>query len=119
MQRDVSFDLAVFIGGEKIFEWFPEPPEQEVLRITEVNGVRSSFRAARLTYDQVITEELGGFVLTATMTPSLALSNLLLEHASTVELLAPARMRAQIAQQLEAAARRYALKPSGPAHVDD
>jgi hypothetical protein len=119
MQRDASFDLAAFIRGEKIFEWFPEPPERVVLRVIEVNGVRSSFRAARLAHDQVITEEPGGFVLTATMTPSLALRNLLLEHASTVELLAPARMRAQIAHQLETAARRYALKSSVSTHMDD
>lgn len=119
MQRDASFDLAAFIRGEKIFEWFPEPPEQVVLRVIEIKGVRSSFRAARLAHDQVITEEPGGFVLAATMTPSLALRNLLLEHAATVELLAPARMREEIAQQLEAAARRYALPPQGPAHADN
>lgn len=119
MQRDAAFDLAAFIRGEKIFEWFPEPSEQVVLRITEANGVRSSFRAARLSHDQVINEEPGGFVLTATMTPSLALRNLLLEHASTVELLAPMRMRAQIAEQLEAAARRYALQPSWAAHTQE
>jgi predicted DNA-binding transcriptional regulator YafY len=118
MQRDASFDLTAFIRGEKIFEWFPEPPEQVVLRVTELNGVRSSFRAARLAHDQVITEEPGGFVLTATMTPSLALRNLLLENAPTVELLAPARIRTQIARELEAAARRYERKPSGPVHVD-
>lgn len=111
MERDASFDLAAFIRAEKVFEWFPEPPEQVVLRVTEVTGVRSSFRAVRLAHDQVITEEPGGFLLSATMTPSLALRNLLLEHSSTVELLAPAHMRAQIAQQLEAAARRYASEP--------
>jgi predicted DNA-binding transcriptional regulator YafY len=118
MERDASFDLTAYICSEKIFEWFPEPPEQVVLRVTEAEGVRSSFRALRLAADQVIADEPGGFILTATMTPSLALRNLPLEHASTVELLAPARMRAQIAQQLEAAARRYALEPRGLALRD-
>ncbi|WP_439685918.1 hypothetical protein MNJPNG_25570 [Cupriavidus oxalaticus] len=111
MQRDAGFDLATFIRGEKIFEWFPEPPEPVVLRVTEPNGVRSPFRAARLADDQRIIEEPGGFVLSATLTPSLALRNLLLGHAATVELLAPEHLRARIAAELSVAARRY----EGPA----
>lgn len=117
MQRSDSFDLAAFIRNERIFEWFPEPPELMVIRVTEPNGVRSPFRAARLACDQRITEEPGGFVLTATLTPSLALRNLLLGHAATVELLAPEPLRAGIAAELSAAARRYESPAVMPTQV--
>lgn len=107
MKRDAGFDLDSFIHDEKMFEWFPEAPERCVLRVTEEDGRPSPFRAARLSHDQTITEQPGGFVLEATMTPSLALRNLLLEHVRTVELVAPARIRREIAQDLATASGRY------------
>lgn len=117
LKRDTNFDLAAFIRSERVFEWFPEMPERCVLRVTETNGIPSAFRAARLSDDQVIEEVAGGFILTATLTPSRALRNLLLEHAPTVELLSPAHLRAEIAQTLMAAATRYAT-PYGNSDVD-
>jgi hypothetical protein len=107
-RRDTSFELERFIRAEKTFDWFPQAPEPIVLRVTETAGVRSPFRTVRLAADQTITEEEGGFILSATGTPSVALRNLLLERSSTVELLKPARLRAEIGALLAAAAERYA-----------
>lgn len=108
LKRDSGFDLATFIRGEKAFEWFPEAPERIVLRVREPAGVSSPFRAVRLAQDQTIVEEADGFTLTATVTPSVAFRNLLLERSATVELLQPARLRAEVGVQLAAAAQRYA-----------
>jgi hypothetical protein len=58
----------------------------------------------------MITEEEGGFTLRATITPSVALRNLLLERSSTVELLKPERLRAELGALLATAAQRYAEK---------
>jgi hypothetical protein len=109
-KRDTAFELETFIRSEKTFDWFPQAPEPVVLRVRETLGIPSPFRTVRLAADQMITEEEGGFTLRATITPSVALRNLLLERSSTVELLKPERLRAELGALLATAAQRYAEK---------
>ncbi|MFJ1254266.1 helix-turn-helix transcriptional regulator [Cupriavidus sp. CuC1] len=64
--RESDFNLDAFIKKEKVLEWFPEEPEQIVLRVRETRAVPSQFRSVKLSIDQKIEPEEGGFVLTAT-----------------------------------------------------
>lgn len=109
--REDDFNLDAFIKNEKILEWFPEEPEQIVLRVRESRAVPSQFRSVKLAADQTIEEEESGFLLTATVTPSVALKNLLLERSPFVEVLEPQHLRAEIGGLLHAAAQRYAARP--------
>lgn len=111
LAREDDFNLDAFIKQEKVLEWFPEVPEQIVLRVRESRAIPSQFRAVKLAADQAIEEEEGGFTLTATVTPSVALKNLLLERSPFVEVLAPRHLREEIGGLLLAAAQRYAANP--------
>lgn len=112
LAREDDFDLEAFIKTEKALEWFPEKPEQIVLRVRESRAVPSQFRSVKLAPDQTIEDEEDGFVLTATVTPSVAFKNLLLEHTRSVEVLAPQQLREEIGGLLHAAAQRYATPPA-------
>lgn len=107
LARESGFDLDDFIQRERVLEWFPEDPSELVLRVYESNNLPSMFRSVRLAADQAIEPLDGGFILRATVTPSVALRNLLLQHAPSIEVLAPATLRDEMAQMLDAAARRY------------
>lgn len=108
LKREPGFDLQAFIKEEKALEWFASTPEPLVLRVRERGSVPSQFRSVRLSDDQCITEEEGGFVLTATVAPSIALNNLLLERSPFVEVIAPASVRREIGKLLREAASLYA-----------
>ncbi|WP_373377334.1 helix-turn-helix transcriptional regulator [Cupriavidus nantongensis] len=107
LARDAAFSLEAYVRDERTFEFFSEPPVQMVLRVRELGGFLSPFRELKFAEDQVITEMEGGFMLTATVTPSIALSNLLLERADAVEVVSPAALRADIAGRLRRALDAY------------
>lgn len=106
--RDASFHLDAYVRQEKVFEFFSEPPVEIVLRVREQSGIRSPFRELRFAEDQSIVDEEGGFRLTAKVTPSVALTNLLLERAETVEVIAPQALRVDIVDRLRRALTYYA-----------
>jgi predicted DNA-binding transcriptional regulator YafY len=108
LQRDAGFSLDAYIRQERTFEFFSEAPVAIVLRVREASGFRHPLRELRLADDQALAEEAGGFVLTATVTPSVALTNLLLERAEAVEVISPPALRADIAARLRRAVAPYA-----------
>ena len=112
LARDTAFSLDAYVRDERTFDFFSEPPVEMVLRVREVGGFHSPFRELKFSKDQAITEVEGGFTLTATVTPSIALSNLLLERADAVEVVSPAALRANIVGRL-----RHALDVYGEAHL--
>lgn len=109
--RDPQFSLDAYVREERTFEFFTEPATQMVLRVREEAGFRSPFRELKFADDQVINEGKGGFTLTATVTPSVALTNLLLERSDVVEVIAPPTLRADIAARLRRALAAYADGP--------
>lgn len=113
LERDPDFDLDGFVQNEKVLEWFPDTPQAVVLRVWESNNIPSQFRVVRIAEDQATEECEGGFVIRATVAPSVALRNLLLQHAPFVEVLSPASLRTEVAQMLEAAIRRYGKPGEG------
>lgn len=107
LARDAAFSLDAYVREERTFEFFSEPPVKLVLRVREEGGFVSPFRELKFSEDQVITDKAGGFMLEATVTPSVSLSNLLLERADAVEVVAPAALRADIARRLRRALEAY------------
>lgn len=109
LKREDDFDLEAFIRDDRVLEWFPEPPVLLALRIHERKGVPSPFRSVRLAADQHIEDQTDGFVLRATVAPSVALRHLLLQHAPSVEVISPVELREEIAGLLDVALQRYRL----------
>lgn len=107
LARDAAFSLDTYVQEEKIFAFFSEPPVEMVLSVREHREFHSPFRELRFSDDQVLLEKDGGFTLTAMVTPSVALTNLLLERAESVEVLSPPALRAEIAGRLRAALAAY------------
>lgn len=107
LARDPAFSLDAYVQSEGTFAFFTEPPVEIVLRVREAGGFRSPFRELRFADDQVVVEHEDGFVLTATVTPSVALTHLLLERAEAVEVLSPPALRADIAARLRRALAAY------------
>ncbi|WP_347879599.1 WYL domain-containing protein [Burkholderia sp. BCC0322] len=67
----------------------------------------SQFRSVRLAADQRLEDRADGFVLWATVAPSVALRHLLLQHAPSVEVISPPELREEIAELLDVTLRRY------------
>ncbi|WP_342050448.1 MULTISPECIES: helix-turn-helix transcriptional regulator [unclassified Cupriavidus] len=109
LARDPAFSLDTYIREERMFAFFSEPPVELVLRVREDETVQSPFRELRFADDQAIVEEDGGFLLTATVVPSIALRNLLMERSESAEVLAPASLRADIANRLRRAVAAYGV----------
>jgi len=119
LARDAAFSLDTYVRDERTFEFFSEPPVQLVLRVRETGGFHSPFRELKFSEDQAITDTDSGFLLTATVAPSVALSNLLLERADAVEVVSPAALRANIAARLRRALVAYDdAGTSGPNQLD-
>ncbi len=119
LARQSDFDLDKFVRQERVLEWFPEDPKPLVLRIYETPGIPNPLRSLRLSPDQRLEEEGGDVVLRATVTPSVALRNLLLQYAPFVEVIAPDSLRTEMGQMLEAAAIRYRQYQATPAAEAD
>lgn len=113
-EPDPAFDLDAYVRHNQFFSFFPQEPIRIALRVREDVGLRDRFREQRLSDDQCIEEEAGGFRLSATVIPSVELRNLLMERAARVEVLAPAELRAEIAQGLRQACRYYDDLPAQP-----
>ncbi|VWD02646.1 helix-turn-helix transcriptional regulator [Burkholderia lata] len=107
LKREDDFDLETFIRDDRVLEWFPEPPVLLELYVHEWKGVPSQFRSVRLAADQRLEDRADGFVLWATVVPSVALRHLLLQHAPSVEVISPPELREEIAESLDVALRRY------------
>lgn len=106
MKRDPKFDLDAYIKNEKGLEFFAEEPQLVVLRVREHTS-ESRFRTVRLSVDQEIVEEKGGFVLTSTVALSQPFKNLLLECSPNVEVLSPPHLREEISRTLQQALAPY------------
>lgn len=119
LKREDDFDVEAFIRDDRVLEWFPEPPVLLELRIHEREGVPSQFRSVRLAFDQRLEDQADGFVLWATVVPSVALRNLLLQHAPSVEVISPAELREEIAELLDMALRRYRSPVGTAVHGGD
>lgn len=104
--RDKKFSLASYITEDRNHEFFAEEPVQIVLRVSEKEH-EHAFRSMRLSEDQTIVEAKGGFLLTATICPSVALTNLLLEKAPSVEVVAPPSLRQGLIERLRLALSHY------------
>ncbi|WP_349606915.1 WYL domain-containing protein [Cupriavidus sp. DF5525] len=104
---DPDFDLNGYVRDHQAFSFLPERQIRLELRVREEDAYRHLFREQWLAADQEIIDEPGGFRLHATVMLSVALRNLLMERSARVEVLAPADLRQEIAENLRAASRRY------------
>lgn len=119
--RDRAFSLDGYIRQDRSMEFFAGKPVQLVLRVYERIGDRQiehAFRSLHLSDDQSIVEEDSGFLLTATVVPSVPLTNLLLEKCSTVEVVAPKGMREDMIAHLKRALMRYEQAPGHGENLD-
>ncbi|ABF10619.1 helix-turn-helix transcriptional regulator [Cupriavidus metallidurans] len=110
LTRDRTFNLDAYIRKDKSMEFFAGKPVQLVLRVNEMidaKRIEHAFRSLHLSDDQTIVEEDGGFLLVATVVPSVPLTNLLLEKSTTVEIVAPPDMREGMIAHLKRALSRY------------
>jgi len=104
---DSEFDLNAYVRDNQSFSFLPEGQIRLELRVREEDAYRHLFREQWLAPDQIIIDEPGGFRLHATVTLSVALRNLLMERSARVEVLAPAELRQEIADNLRLASGRY------------
>lgn len=107
-EPDPDFDLDAYVRHNQYFSFFPEAPVRVELRVREDGEIKNLFREQKLAEDQEIVEESGGFRLTATVIPSVEFRNLLMERAARVEILSPAGLRKEIAENLRQACAAYA-----------
>jgi len=116
LPRDKNFSLDNFIRKDRTMEFFAGEPIHVRLRVREImeDGKRFEhvFRSLKLSHDQAIEEAEGGFMLTATIIPSIPLTNLLLEKSTTVEVVSPASMREQMIARLKRALAQYDDHPA-------
>lgn len=105
---DPAFNLDTYVRGEHVFDFFPQPREQVLLHVREHGELRNLFREQKLAEDQEIVEHGDGFLLTASVIPSVEFTNLLLERAHFVEVVSPAHLRRDIATKLRQACLPYA-----------
>lgn len=112
MSRDSRFDLETFIRCDRSFEFFADDPVQVCLRVSENTDHEHAFRSLRLSEDQAIVDERAGFLLTATVSPSLPFLNLMVEMSASVEVIAPESLRRQVIDRLRRAQERYGLTMS-------
>ncbi|QBY55534.1 helix-turn-helix transcriptional regulator [Cupriavidus oxalaticus] len=111
LPRDKSFSLDKFIRQDRSMEFFPGDPVQIRLRVREIiedgQRVEHAFRSLKLSPDQTIEDLEGGFMLTATIVPSVPLTNLLLEKSTTVDVISPLSMRQDMISRLKRALAQY------------
>ncbi|MEM5430574.1 WYL domain-containing protein [Cupriavidus oxalaticus] len=106
-EADPGFDLNEYVRQSEVFSFFPEGKIRLELRVREDDAIRHLFREQWLAPDQEIIDEPGGFRLNATVMLSVELRNLLLERCARVEVLSPASLRQEIAENLLQASRHY------------
>ncbi|CAG9172467.1 hypothetical protein LMG23992_02242 [Cupriavidus laharis] len=111
---DPAFDLDAYVRDNQSFSFLPEGQIRLELRVREEDEFRHLFREQWLAPDQEIVDEPGGFRLTATVTLSVALRNLLMERSARVEVLSPPTLRQQIADHLRQASRCYDATAADP-----
>ncbi len=102
-------------------EFFAGKPIQIVLRVSEMidaKRIEHAFRSLHLSDDQIIVEEEGGFLLVATVVPSVPLTNLLLEKSTTVEIVSPPDMRENMVAHLKCALSRYEQESAPVENLD-
>jgi len=116
LPRDKYFSLEKFISRDRAMEFFPGKPVEIVLRVQEImadgSRIEHAFRSLKLNHDQTIEEAEGGFMLKATVVPSIPLTNLLLEKSTTVEVMSPPGMREEMKVRLKQALMRYEGRPN-------
>ena len=117
LPRDQRFSLHKFIREDRTMEFFPGAPVAIVLRVTEYmeddRRVEHAFRSLKLSDDQEIEDTDNGFIVRATIIPSIPLTNLLLEKSTTVEVVSPASMREQMMSHLRHALAKYEMQQPG------
>ena len=112
-----GFDLETYVRDSHLAEHMPEPEVELKLRVHPREGKHARTAAQhmltsfKLHANQQIKWDKGKrtFVLTATVRPSVSLRNFLHSQSDTIEVLAPASMRAEFAKRLRRMADRYAL----------
>lgn len=107
--RDKAFSLEGYIKCDKSMEFFAGEPVEVVLRVREQDH-EHLFRSLRLAEDQRIVEQENGFLLIATVAPSVPFMNLLLEKCTSVEVVSPANLRSEIVERLKDALAGYGLQ---------
>ncbi|MFX1803088.1 WYL domain-containing protein [Paraburkholderia sp. A1RO-5] len=117
-----GFDLKAFIASRGGAGFFPEPEVELKLRVHAREGryARSAAQHALTQFslheDQRIVEwaaDKKSFVVTATVQRSVSLRNFLHSQSDTIEVLAPASMRAEFAERVRRMAERYAQHCEG------
>jgi len=109
---DPTFDLQDFVRREEALNF--DPGEETRIRLHAAEPMMDDGRRRRhplrefwLSGDQQIEEDEHGFMLTATVRPSVMLWQLLHGHASSIEVLEPEAIRNRFAHEARELARRY------------
>ncbi|KVF84596.1 hypothetical protein WJ22_07545 [Burkholderia vietnamiensis] len=111
-----GFNLEAYVRQSHLAEYMPEPEVELKLRIHPREGkyartaAQHILTSIKLDANQQIRWDGGRrtFVLTARVRPSVSLRNFLHSQSDTIEVLAPASMRAEFAKRLRRMADRYA-----------